>query len=111
MRFLGVRTDMAALYSAMDRFILPSRFEGLPITLIEAQASGLPAVVSDAVTREADLCGITAFISTENMTEWVAALSAPTAESREDYAARVMAAGYSLGEIADELYRFYQSKV
>ncbi len=109
-RFLGVRTDMGALYSAMDRFILPSRFEGLPITLIEAQASGLPAVVSDAVTRESDVCGITDFISTARIPDWVRALSEPEKAERGSYAARVRAAGYSLGEIAEELYRFYRSK-
>ena len=109
-RFLGVRTDMAALYSAMDRFILPSRFEGLPITLVEAQASGLPAVVSSTVTHEADLCGTTAFVSTENVPEWVRALSAPLAGHRNECAERVIEAGYSLFEIADELYRFYRSK-
>ena len=109
-RFLGVRTDVPALYAAMDRFILPSRFEGLPITLIEAQACGLPAVVSDAVTREGDICGITEFINTARIYEWVSALSAPEKAERSSYAARVSAAGYSLQEIAGELYRFYKSK-
>lgn len=109
-RFLGVRTDMQALYSVMDRFILPSRFEGLPITLIEAQASGLPAVVADTVTREGDVCDITAFLSTAKIADWVGALAVPTARARDTYAARVTAAGYSLDKIVEELYQFYRSK-
>ncbi|MBR2011390.1 MAG: glycosyltransferase [Clostridia bacterium] len=109
-RFLGVRTDMQALYSVMDRFILPSRFEGLPITLIEAQASGLSAVVADTVTREGDICGITTFLSTAKIAEWVSALWEPQKQAREAYAAQVTAAGYSLDKIVEELYQFYHSK-
>lgn len=54
---LGKRTDTNELYQMMDLFVLPSRFEGLPITLIEAQASGLKCICSAAVTDEADITG------------------------------------------------------
>lgn len=52
--FWGEITDPENLYSAMDIFALPSRFEGLPVVLLEAQISGLPCIVSDKVTREVD---------------------------------------------------------
>ena len=51
-RFLGVRDDVDKLYDAMDVFVFPSVHEALPMTLIEAQANGLPCVVSESVTRE-----------------------------------------------------------
>lgn len=54
-RFLGVRSDVPRLLRALDVFLLPSLFEGLPLSMIEAQAAALPCVVSDAVTAEADL--------------------------------------------------------
>lgn len=50
----GETTDVAAMYSAMDLFVLPSRFEGLPVVLLEAQISGLPCIVSDIVSQEVD---------------------------------------------------------
>lgn len=51
--FLGVRSDVNRLYQAMDVFVLPSRYEGLPVVGIEAQTAGLPCIVSDAITLEA----------------------------------------------------------
>lgn len=54
-RFTGAINNVNEYYSAMDIFILPSLFEGFPVTLIEAQAAGLPCLVSDAVDEEAKI--------------------------------------------------------
>ncbi len=53
--FAGQRTDTEKMYNAMDLFCLPSFFEGLPVTMIEAQACGLPCLVSNVVTTECNL--------------------------------------------------------
>jgi glycosyltransferase involved in cell wall biosynthesis len=54
--FTGVREDVPTLMlGAMDAFILPSLYEGLPLALIESQAAGLPCVFSDILTAEADI--------------------------------------------------------
>lgn len=50
-RFLGVCGNVYELLSAMDMFIMPSLFEGLPVSLIEVQANGLPSLVSDSITE------------------------------------------------------------
>lgn len=50
----GVTENTSELYAAMDIFVLPSRHEGLPVVLLEAQMSGLPCVASDCITRECD---------------------------------------------------------
>lgn len=51
----GVRTDTAALLQGMDLFLFPSKYEGLPIALVEAQCSGLPCLLSDAIPRDVDV--------------------------------------------------------
>ena len=56
--FYGETDNPTAFYSAMDVFVFPSRYEGLPVVLLEAQISGLPCVVSDRVTKEVDLGNI-----------------------------------------------------
>ena len=53
--FLGLRKDTDRLYQAMDIFVLPSLYEGLPVVGVEAQCSGLPCFFSDTITREAAL--------------------------------------------------------
>ena len=52
---LGIREDIPQLLKTMDVFLLPSLFEGNPVTLVEAQASGLPCVISDTITEKIDM--------------------------------------------------------
>lgn len=51
----GETNIIEEMYMAMDVFVFPSKFEGFPITLLEAQISGLPCVISDLITEEAIL--------------------------------------------------------
>lgn len=51
----GVRTDTASLLQAMDVFLFPSKYEGLPIAVVEAQCSGLPCLLSDVITGDVDV--------------------------------------------------------
>ena len=61
--FLGRREDAGRLYQAMDVFLLPSRFEGLPIVGVEAQSAGLPCILSDSITKEAAITKRCKFLS------------------------------------------------
>ena len=54
-KFMGVRSDVNELMQAMDVFLFPSLYEGLPVTIVEAQASGLKCIISDKVPTECAL--------------------------------------------------------
>ena len=75
--FLGVRDDVNKLLSAMDLFIMPSLYEGLPVSLVEVQANGLPALVSDTITKDVAMQNNLHYMSLEaSADEWArAALS------------------------------------
>lgn len=62
-RFLGSRGDVPALYQAMDALLLPSRFEGLPVVLVEAQTAGLPCLASDTITPDTRFTDSLRFLS------------------------------------------------
>ena len=68
--FMGNVSNVPKYLSAMDIFVLPSHFEGLPFSLIEAKSSGLPCLLSDKISREADLASGISFLSIENPIIW-----------------------------------------
>ena len=68
--FLGDHADIYRYYQAMDVFILPSLFEGLPIVMVEAQVSGLPCIVSDVITSEANISGNVTFLPIDDASIW-----------------------------------------
>lgn len=70
---LGVRDDVKSLYNLFDLYVLPSNWEGLPVSLIEAQANGLPTIVSALITKEARLLPNSICIPLEKM-KWVDAI-------------------------------------
>lgn len=72
--FLGKTTEVQNYLQAMDILVLPSLHEGLPVVLVEAQAAGLPCIVSDKVSKAADLTDSIEFVSIDNTTKWVNAI-------------------------------------
>jgi glycosyltransferase involved in cell wall biosynthesis len=78
--FAGVREDVSELLAAMDVFVFPSKYEGLGLALVEAQAAGLPCVISDAIPREADL--VTELVQRLSLRESAAAWAGAVARAR-----------------------------
>ncbi|HAR43211.1 MAG TPA: glycosyltransferase family 1 protein [Bdellovibrionales bacterium] len=111
--FLGTRTDVNELFQAMDAFVLPSFFEGLPLVAIEAQASGLPCVLSDSVTREAAITKNVTYLSlSEKASLWSETISLSIHNGRREgthESNRLV--GYDICEEANKLETFYSSLI
>lgn len=107
--FLGNRADTNKLYQTMDVFLLPSKFEGLPIVGIEAQANGLPLIVSDRITSELDISGLVTFLSLEKSAAyWAKAIiDRSDIKPRINTQKRIENAGYSIKKEALKLQDFY----
>lgn len=107
-RFLGLRKDVAALYNVMDVFLLPSWYEGLPVVSVEAQANGLPCIVSDKVSDECKLTSSLSFVSLEkSAAEWADEILCKK-RVRNPYAEEELAeAGFDIRKEAGGLQEFY----
>ena len=101
--FTGVRSDVPALLSAFDALALPSLYEGMPNVVIEAQAAGLSCVVSDTVTRQADVTGLVEYLPIDNTTAWAKVLESAATVERLDTRTAMTAAGYDISSEAKKL--------
>lgn len=112
--FVGTVGDIYRYYSAMDAFMLPSFYEGLPICLIEAQTNGLPCLVSDTVSPEAALSPSFNRISLKKSTSaWSASLKMlvdRTMALRKDPKAGqiIRNAGFDIPNLGNSLEQLYR---
>lgn len=112
--FLGARDDVPALLTHVaDAFLFPSRFEGLGIALVEAQAAGLPCVVSNAIPAEAIVVPplVQRVALDAPIDEWTnalqSALSGPPGVAAGDALAAVRASAYDLARGVEQLLHLY----
>ena len=100
----GQRFDIPALLSAMDVFVFPSLHEGMPNTVIEAQATGLPCIIADTITREADITGLVQYLSlTQAPGDWANAALAAKVKERTSTKQDFEKHGYDISRVAMEL--------
>lgn len=131
--FTGNRSDVHLLLQGMDLIVFPSLYEGFPVTIVEAQATGLPCLMSDRISPECilaeelvEVCSLEE--SPEKWTEHIlkvldCSLEQPekrpdwegtegkekeTGNGREAYAQKIAAAGYGIQEAAQRMEQFYQ---
>ena len=104
---LGSRTDTPALLQAGDVFAFPSVFEGLPVTMIEAQAAGLPCIMSANVTDECVVTDLVKVLPIDDPAVWADAILAAKNTPRTDRLADIQRSGYDITAAADKLTRFY----
>jgi glycosyltransferase involved in cell wall biosynthesis len=111
--FLGVRNDVHDILQAMDIFLFPSLFEGLPVSLIEAQASGIKCVISDGVPEESILINENVDIISlkENAKQWAEKISKINFSDRKDVSEIIVNKGYDIINNAKKLEQKYFSLI
>lgn len=109
-QFLGQRSDANELYQAMDAFVLPSLYEGLPVVGVEAQAAGLPCFFSTDMTKETKILDTTQFIKlTKNSKEWaVKILKELKVFKRQDITVKITNNNFNMKNEAEKLEHKYQ---
>lgn len=106
-KFMGVRKDTFNLYQAMDVFLLPSLFEGLPVVAVEAQDSNLPIIASDTITKEIDLTPNVSFLSLSSAPEIWAKDILNKKTKRRSNTLLLKKKGYDVKDEASKLTEFY----
>lgn len=108
---LGKREDVNDIYQAMDIFVMPSLFEGVPVTGIEAQFAGLPCVFSDRVPQEVDFTGNCNFVGLDrDINVWVEIiLQAVSIKKRDKQGENVRESKYNINIAKDILSDYYLS--
>lgn len=111
--FTGIRSDVARLMQAMDTFVMPSWFEGLPVSLVEAQAAGIPIVASDTISHDSDITGTILFKPiNEPADDWAKCiLMWKETWERPNNIEKIKQAGFDSKTTAKQLINIYQCNV
>ena len=108
---LGLRSDVPEIMNILDVFILPSLFEGLGIVLLEAQAAGLPCIVSENIQPEADMgLGLMHLIHLDNFNQWVSAIienKGNKIRNKELIKEAIKNSPYILSDVVEKFYNLY----
>ena len=106
--FAGLRTDVNELLQAMDVFLFPSLYEGLPVSIVEAQASGLPCLISDKVPLE---CKKTDLVYQMNLSDspdkWAEKVVELSKIKRENTYEEIKESGFDIKSNAQKLEELY----
>lgn len=110
--FTGLRKDVNRILQGLDVFVLPSVSEGFPISVLEAEAVGVPCILSTGVPDDVKLFEEmdTFFISTENKDIWVEKIASLQNATRKNWAKEISKTQYDVKNNAKKLMEFYESK-
>lgn len=107
---LGVRDDIPRILQALNVFILPSKFEGLPVIGVEVQAAGVPMLCSDKVSPEVNITKCVSFLTINSTKPWVEGILQERLFRRiEEAPNAVIKAGYDIKATSQWLTEFYES--
>ena len=109
-RFLGSRSDVNELYQAMDIFVMPSFFEGIPVTGIEAQFAELPCIFSTKVPQEVSFTNKCRFMTLEESTDkWAEAILNVDPNVRREDSMTVKNSWYNIKNAKSLLVEYYNN--
>ncbi|MBQ4819562.1 glycosyltransferase family 1 protein [Aquimarina sp. MMG016] len=109
--FLGVRADIPELFQMFDMFVFPSFYEGLPVTLIEAQAAGVKILASDTITSEVHLTDDIEFLSIEQPAElWAKKIQEIDASKKGDNTHKIVKGNYDIVSNTKMIEEFYREQ-
>jgi len=109
---LGVRKDISRLLQMFDIFVFPSFFEGLPVTLIEAQAAGLKIIASDTITQELQLTDNVYFLSIEeHPSVWATKITSILPYQKSDLSKVIIQGDYDIVANAKKIQNFYLEQI
>ena len=105
----GSRADTENFYQAMDVFVFPSLWEGLPVSVVEAQASGLNCLISDVITHDVDLTDLIHYIPLDKKDLWLAQIEKIQKEHRSAISPENMQKlqSFDSNAVAAQLQTFY----
>ena len=103
------RSYIPALLSAMDVFVFPSLYEGMPLSVLEVQANGLPCVISTGVPKDVYLTDLIHPLAlADDKKDWIDRILSVQRENPQDYASQLKKAGFDLGGAMDKIYDIYE---
>lgn len=106
--FAGLRTDVDRMLQAMDVFVFPSLYEGLPLSIVEAQAAGLPCLISDKVPIECKKTELVTQLPLDaGASAWAEAVCSAAKTPRTNTLSQLRDAGFDIQANADWLADFY----
>lgn len=104
--FAGIRKDVPQLLSAMDVFVFPSFYEGMPNTVIEAQATGLPCVIANTITKTANITGLIEYLSLDMPAGlWAERALAQNVGERAETTKLFLEQGYDIESVARQFVK------
>jgi len=107
--FTGIRRDIPDFLNAFDVFFLPSRYEGLPVVGMEAQAAGLPCLMSDAITKDTAVTPLVEFFPlTAAVGDWADKLLTYENREKRTYPDLLRNSGFEIKQEAEKLCCWYE---
>ena len=105
--FAGLQKDVVAYYSAMDVYVHTSLYEGMPNTIIEAQATNLNCLISDTITREANVTGLVSYLPLKDPQIWASQVKSTKMNNRQGISEEMCRNGYSIDDVRANFCRLF----